>query len=98
MCDDVHIVCNCSVIEYYSRQAGHDATWWRHQMGTFSALQALCDAGDLRRHRAHYGVTVIMWLDQISYLILSYLFHTFYCDEDSISIIQQRTRDRDRIA
>ena len=35
--------------------------WWRHQMETFSALlAALCegDAGDLRRHRAHYGITL----------------------------------------
>ena len=73
--------------------------WWRHQMGTFSALLALCagnspvpvnsshkgqwrgalmfsficvwindwlnnrEAGDLRRHRGHYDVTVMpYWL------------------------------------
>ena len=49
--------------------------WWRHQMETFSALLAICtgnspvtwikgwvnhrEAGDLRRYRAHYDVTVI---------------------------------------
>ena len=49
-------------------------SWWRHQMETFSALQAICagnylicawingwvnnrEAGDLRRHRAHYDIT-----------------------------------------
>ena len=63
-------------------------TWWRHQMETFSALQAICagnsphkgqwrgawmfsliydwvhtrEAGDLRRHRAHYDVTVNIWI------------------------------------
>ena len=70
-------------------------SWWRHQMETFSALLALCvagefpaqrpgrwsfdqlmfslicasingwvhnrEAGDLRRHRAHYDVTVMFW-------------------------------------
>ena len=65
-------------------------TWWRHQMGTFSALPALCaenphkglwrgalifslkcvwinswvnnrGAGDLRRHRAHYDVSVMIF-------------------------------------
>ena len=72
--------------------------WWRHQMGPFSALLALCagnspvpvksplngqwrgalmfplicvwingwvnnrEAGDLRRHRAHYGVIVMQIL------------------------------------
>ena len=71
------------------------ASWWRHQMGTFSALLAICagnspvpgdsphkgqwrgalmfslncvwihgwvntrEAGDLRRYRAHYDVTVM---------------------------------------
>ena len=71
------------------------ATWWRHQMETFSALLAICagnspvpgefptqrpvtrsfdiflicvwingwvnnrETGDLRRHRAHYDITVI---------------------------------------
>ena len=70
--------------------------WWRHQMGTFSVLLAVCaihrspvnsphkgqwrgtlmfplictwtnrwanngDAGDLRRHRAHYDVVVMPW-------------------------------------
>ena len=40
-------------------------TVWRHQMKTFSAWLALCErnppviAGDLRRHRAHYDVTVM---------------------------------------
>ena len=73
----------------------HVATWWRHQMETFSALLAICagnspgpvnsphkgqwrgalmfslicvwindwvnnhEAGDLRRYRAHYDVTVM---------------------------------------
>ena len=43
---------------------------WHHQMETFSALLALCarnssvtseirEAGDLRRQRAHYDVTVM---------------------------------------
>ena len=70
--------------------ASTSASWWRHQMGTFSALLALCagnspvrkgqwrgalmfslscaringwvnnrEAGDLRRHRAHYDVIVM---------------------------------------
>ena len=32
-------------------------------METFSALLALCEAGDLRRHRAHYDVTVMYLCD-----------------------------------
>ena len=80
-----------------------NATWWRHQMDTFSALLAICagnspvtgefphkgqwrgvlmfslvgawidgwvnngEAGDLRRHRAHYDVTV-MNLSPITHL------------------------------
>ena len=43
--------------------------WWRHQMETFSALlAALCegDAGDLRRHRAHYGIT-LTWIQGFYY-------------------------------
>ena len=75
-------------------------TWWRHQMGTFSALLAICagnlpltgeflsqrqvtrsfdvfidlslkncyvnnrETGNLRRHRAHYDVTVMLWFGQ----------------------------------
>ena len=42
-------------------------SWWRYKMETFSVLLALSkgdspnkqEAGDLRRHRAHYGVTVM---------------------------------------
>ena len=37
--------------------------WWRHQMETFSTLLALCagnrDAGDFKRHHAHYDTIVI---------------------------------------
>ena len=51
----------------------HLYSWWRHRMESFSALLALCegnppvdspgwankrDAGDFRRPRAHYDVTV----------------------------------------
>ena len=64
----------------------YPGTWWRHQMGTFSASLAICagnspvteismfslicawmngwvnnrEAGDLRRHCAHYDVTVMI--------------------------------------
>ena len=47
-------------------------SWWHHQIETFSAFLAICagnspacdrwvknEAGDLRRYRAHYDVTVI---------------------------------------
>ena len=48
--------------------------WWRHQMETFSALLTICagicvwingwvnnrEAGDLRRHRGHYDVNVMV--------------------------------------
>ena len=86
--------------------------WWRHQMGTSSALLALCvgnsppvnspnkgqwhgalmlslicdwtnvsannqDAGDLRRHRAHYDITVmhISSVIKISFCRISFSGH-----------------------
>ena len=85
------------------------ASWWRHQMDTFSALLALCagkspasvnfshkgqwcgalmfsltcawisgwvnnrKAGDLRRHRAHYDVTVML-AEQVV-MLESHLIH-----------------------
>ena len=86
---DTHFEC-CSHTQRYK------ATWWRHQIETFSALLAICagnspvpgefpaqspvtrsfhvffdlrikdwvnngKAGDLRRHRAHYDVIVMIY-------------------------------------
>ena len=38
-------------------------SWWRHQMGTCANNRVV---GDLTRHRAHYGVTVMMNNNSIS--------------------------------
>ena len=65
------------------------SSWWRHQMETLSILLALCDgnppvngwannrkAGDLRRHRDHYDITIMLllglvWVIMIRFVTLS---------------------------
>ena len=87
----------CIAFDIYFAFSSPNETWWCHQMGTFSALLAICawnspvtgeflhkgqwrgalrfslicvsinccvnnrQAGDLRRHRAHYDVILMMW-------------------------------------
>ena len=110
--------------------------WWRHQMGTFSALLALCewnspvtgefpakrpgtrsfdfflligtgtnawvnnrDAGDLRRHSAHYDVTMIMFSirlqRRISFIYVNITF-TFDLKISEISSSDVRLNDLHR--
>ena len=67
----------------------HTNSWWRHQMETFFAVLALCeakpsqrvvkrsfwDAGDLRRHRPNYDVTILL-LKNLHINIISLCFNT----------------------
>ena len=91
-CRKQHVANSCMQSSPGSYPPNYLVPWWRHQMGTFSALQAFCaenspvnsphkgqwrralmfsltwingwvnnrETGDLRRHRAHYDVIVMV--------------------------------------